>query len=88
MTIASASELKQKTAEILDRSQQEAVLIRRHARDAAVLTSVEEYEEYRRLKTQELMRLCQEISKEAEARGLTEEILERLLADDSDDDAE
>jgi 2'-5' RNA ligase len=36
-------------------------------------------------KNNELRQLMHEISQEAKAKGLTEEILEQLLADDSDD---
>jgi hypothetical protein len=44
--------------------------------------SAEEYERLRVLKAAEFQRFCDQVAEKAAARGLTPEILERLLSDD------
>ena len=78
----SATEAKQRLAELLDTAQRETVVIRRHERDVAVVMSPQEYERLRGLNTAELDRLTRRVSARAKRRGLTEEKLEKLLADD------
>jgi prevent-host-death family protein len=82
MTTVSATHAKQNFAAMLDQSQREPVRIQRHERDIAVLVSAEEYEKIRRLRAQELIRLSEETSRYAESQGMTDELLEQLLADD------
>jgi prevent-host-death family protein len=78
----SATEAKQRLAELLDAAQSEPVVIRRQKRDVAVVISPKEYDRLRALNVAELERLCNRISARAKRRGLTEEKLEKLLADD------
>jgi prevent-host-death family protein len=78
----SATEAKQRLAELLDTAQRETVVIRRHERDVAVVMSPQEYERLRGLNIAELDRLTRRVSARAKRRGLTEEKLEKLLADD------
>ena len=78
----SATEAKQRLAEVLDTAQREPVVIRRHERDIAVVMSPEQYDRLRRLNIAELDRLARRVSARAKRRGLTEEKLEKLLADD------
>jgi hypothetical protein len=47
----------------------------------AVLVSAEEYEKIHQLRVKELLRFTEETSKYAEAQGMTDELLEQLLAD-------
>jgi prevent-host-death family protein len=82
MTTVSATHAKQNFAAMLDQSQREPVRIQRHERDIAVLVSAEEYDRIRRLRAQELIRLSEETSRYAESQGMTDELLEQLLADD------
>ncbi len=82
MTTVSATHAKQNFAAMLDQSQREPVRIQRHERDVAVLVSAEEYEEIRRLRAQELVRLSDEMGHYAESQGMTDELLEKLLADE------
>jgi prevent-host-death family protein len=81
MTTVSATQAKQRFAALLDAAQREPVRIQRHERDVAVLVSAEEYEEIRKLRVQELIRLGNENSLYAQSQGMTDELLERLLDD-------
>jgi len=58
------------------------VLIQRHERDVAVLLSAEEYEEIRKLRAEELIRLSNEMTRYAESKGMTDEVFARLMADE------
>jgi prevent-host-death family protein len=80
MPTVSATHAKQQFAAMLDSAQREPVHIRRHERDVAVLISVEEYESIRRLRAQELIRLTEETGRYAESQGMTDKLLEKLLA--------
>ena len=81
MPTVSATHAKQNFAAMIDLSQREPVKIRRHDRDVAVLVSAEEYEKIHQLRVKELLRFTEETSKYAEAQGMTDELLEQLLAD-------
>jgi prevent-host-death family protein len=78
----SATQAKQNFAAMIDAAQREPVRIQRHERDVAVLVSAEEYENIRQLRVKELLRFTEETSRYAESQGMTEELLEQLLADD------
>ncbi len=82
MAIVSATHAKQNFAAVIDQAQREPVRIRRHDRDVAVLISSEEYERIRQLRVKELMRLGEENSRYAESQGMSDELLEKLLADE------
>jgi prevent-host-death family protein len=82
MPTVSATHAKQNFAALLDAAQREPVKIRRHERDVAVVMSLEEYERGRRLKAEDLIRLSNEMGSYAESKGMTEELLNRLLADE------
>ena len=79
MKTVSATEAKQRLAALLDAAQREPVLIRRQNRDVAVIMSAEEYKRIRGANVAELDRLCERVSEQAAARGLTDEILADLL---------
>jgi prevent-host-death family protein len=81
MTEISATQAKQRFASLLDAAQRGPVRIQRHERDVAVLVSAEEYESIRRLRARELIRLSDEMGRYAESQGMTDELLEQLLAD-------
>jgi prevent-host-death family protein len=81
MKNVSATEAKQRLAALLDAAQREPVVIRRRNRDVAVIISAEEYDRIRGVKVDELDRLCERVSNQAAARGLTDEILADLLKD-------
>jgi prevent-host-death family protein len=81
MKTVTATDAKQRLAALLDAAQREPVLIRRQNRDVAVIMSAEEYDRIRGVNNAELKRLCQRVSEQAAARGLTDEILADLLKD-------
>jgi len=58
------------------------VRIQRHERDVAVLVSAEEWERIHQLRVRELIRFTEETGRYAESQGMTEELLEQLLADE------
>jgi prevent-host-death family protein len=82
MSTVSATHAKQNFAALLDAAQRGPVVIQRHERDIAVLVSAEEYERIHQMRVQELLRLTEETSRYAESQGMTEELLEQLLADE------
>jgi len=79
----SATEAKQRLAALLDAAQREPVVIRRRERDVAVILSAEEYDRLRALNAAEFQRFCDRVAERAAARGLTEEKLTEILADDA-----
>jgi antitoxin Phd len=76
-----ATEAKQRLAALLDAAQREPVMIRRQNRDVAVLLSPQEYDRLRALNTDEFQRFCDCIGEHAAARGMTEEKLLEIIAD-------
>jgi prevent-host-death family protein len=80
MPTVSATHAKQNFAAMLDAAQREPVRIRRHEREVAVLMSLQEYESMRHLRAQELIRLTEETGRYAESQGMTDKLLEKLLA--------
>jgi prevent-host-death family protein len=82
MRYVSATEAKQALAAVLDAAQREPVVIRRQKRDVAVILSLQEYERLTALNVDEFQRFCDRIGEQAKARGLTEEKLADILAND------
>jgi prevent-host-death family protein len=78
----SATHAKQNFAAMIDAAQREPVRIQRHERDVAVLVSAEEYERIHKLRVKELIRFTEETGRYAESQGMTQELLEQLLADE------
>ncbi|MFT4178477.1 MAG: type II toxin-antitoxin system Phd/YefM family antitoxin [Thermomonas sp.] len=83
MRTITASEAKQGLAGVLDAAAREPVVIRRHARDVAVVLSMQEYERLSRLNVAEFQRFCDAVGDKATKTGLTEAKLAELLADDA-----
>ena len=81
MPTVSATHAKQNFAAMLDQSQREPVRIQRHDRDVAVLVSADEYEKIHKLRVQELLRLTEETGRYAASQGMTDELLQKLLAE-------
>ena len=83
MRYVSATDAKQRLAALLDAAQKEPIVIRRQKRDVAVLLSPEEYQRLRGFNTSEFQSFCDHVANRAAARGMTEEKLQAILADDA-----
>ena len=83
MRYVSATGAKQNFAAMVDAAQRGPVIIRRQARDAAVLISPQEYDRLRGIAVAELEALCARVADQAAARGLTQDKLDELLRDDA-----
>jgi antitoxin Phd len=81
MTTISATQAKQRFAELLDTAQKGPVRIQRHGRDLAVLVSAEDYERIVAERWREFDRLSSIAAEHAKANGLTEEKLREILAE-------
>jgi hypothetical protein len=79
MTIAEAQASFDKVLESLAN---DSVVLKRDERNVAAVISIEDYERLRRLKVEEFLTLCEQVGRQAEARGLTEEKLAELLRND------
>ncbi|MFQ5953731.1 MAG: type II toxin-antitoxin system Phd/YefM family antitoxin [Kiloniellales bacterium] len=82
MRYVSATDAKQRLAAVLDAAQREPVVIRRQKRDVAVVLSLQQYERLRGLNVDEFQRFCDRVAELAAARGLTEDKLAEILADE------
>lgn len=82
MITISSNAAKQSFGRVLDDAQREPVMIQKHNRAAAVILSIAEYERLRGLNTAEFKDFCNGVSERAQSRGLTEEKLKDLLAED------
>ena len=66
---------------LLDQVDSEPVLIRRNDRDAAVMLSPARYRQIQQRLTDDLIRLMNEMGRQAQENGLTPEILDEILAE-------
>jgi antitoxin Phd len=83
MRYISATEAKQNFAAALDAAQRGPVVIRRQARDQAVLISPQEYDRLRGLAVADFEAFCDRVGSKAVAQGLTERKLAVLLKKDA-----
>ena len=82
MRYVSATEAKQNFAAVIDAAQREPVMIRRQARDQAVVISPQEYDRLRGIAMADFQAFCDRVGEKAAARGLTEDKLAALLRSD------
>ena len=83
MLTYTANEAKTRFGEFLDRVKREPVCVVRHDRVVGVMVSAEDYEAMRQFYANRLVKEMDEAAEEAAAAGLTPEILDSLLADES-----
>ncbi|MCL2831502.1 MAG: type II toxin-antitoxin system Phd/YefM family antitoxin [Betaproteobacteria bacterium] len=83
MLTFTANDAKSRFGELLDRVQREPVQVTRHNRVVGVVVSAEDYEAMRRFYANRLRGTLASAAESAAQAGLTEQELERLLADES-----
>ncbi len=83
MQTFTANEAKTRFGEFLDIAQREPVRVTRHDRVVGVMVSAEDYEAMRAFYADRLRKTMDETAAAAEKAGMTSEILEQLLADES-----
>ena len=83
MQTFTANEAKTHFGEFLDIVQREPVRVTRHDRVVGVMVSAEDYEAMREFYADRLLHTLHDAAEKAERAGLTPEILEALLADES-----
>ncbi|MEC4815290.1 MAG: type II toxin-antitoxin system prevent-host-death family antitoxin [Scytonema sp. PMC 1069.18] len=84
MEYLSSKEAQNNFSELLDKAQKAPVTIRRYGRDSVVVISVNEFNEYKQWRAQRLKTLVKDINLKARENGLTDEILEQILAEDDE----
>ena len=83
MQTYTANEAKTRFGEFLDKAQREPVRVMRHDRVIGVMVSAEDYEAMRAFYANRLMQTMHRTAESAARAGLTAEILDSLLADES-----
>ncbi len=83
MQVFTANEAKTHFGEFIDKAQREPVKVTRRGRTVGILVSEEEYESMRNYYANRLLHTLDETANEAQEKGLTEEKLAELLADES-----
>lgn len=83
MQTFTANEAKTRFGEFLDRVQREPVAVMRHERMVGVMVSAQDFEAMRAFYANRLQHTLNEASDAASAAGLTPELLDNLLADES-----
>lgn len=83
MQYISATDAKQNFGALIDKAQEQPLIIQRQNRDVAAVVSMASYEKLRKLAIAEMQDLRKEISSYAKSQGLTEEILQDILSEDS-----
>jgi len=83
MQTFTANEAKTRFGEFLDRAQREPVRVMRHDRVVGVMVSAEDYDAMRVFYADRLRKTMDETAQMAERAGLTPQILDQLLADES-----
>ena len=84
MKTISIAEARVRFDAVLDESQRAPVLIRDEDRDVAVVLSVADYERLRAGAVQAFLELRNEVAREAEIAGLTEQRMRELLGKSRD----
>ena len=82
MQFVSDTEVNQAFAAVIDKVQREPVTIRQQNRDVAVIMSIEDYQRLTQANLQEFQLFREKIGHKAQERGLIEEKLNEILAED------
>lgn len=79
MITMSSTEARANFGLFLDKGSREPVIVKRQNREVGAFVPMRDLEKLRQLRIEELRRSAKELSGEAQANGLTEEILNRIL---------
>ncbi|MCD7098537.1 type II toxin-antitoxin system prevent-host-death family antitoxin [Stenotrophomonas sp. MMGLT7] len=82
MQTFTANDAKTRFGELIDRVQREPVRVTRRNRVVGVMVSAEDYDAMRAFYADRLRHTFKQSAEDAAAKGLTEERLEQLLADE------
>lgn len=82
MQTFTANEAKTRFGEFLDAAQREPVRVMRHDRVVGVLVSAQDYEQMRQFYADRLRHALVETAAGAAAAGMTQAVLDELLADE------
>jgi prevent-host-death family protein len=82
MQTFTANEAKTRFGELIDRVQREPIQVTRHNRVVGVMVSAEDYHAMRTFYAERLRNTLRQNAEEAVAKGLTDDMLERLLNDE------
>lgn len=83
MRTISAIDAKNRFGQLLDAAQREPVTVTKKGRPAAIMLSVEDYERIRGAARRRLLGTIEQTQQDAAAAGLTEDVLDQLLTDES-----
>ena len=83
MRTISAIDAKNRFGQLLDAAQREPVTVTKKGRPAAVMLSVEDYERIRGAARRRLLGTIEQTQQDAAAAGMTEDVLDQLLTDES-----
>jgi antitoxin Phd len=83
MRTISSLDAKNRFGQLLDAAQRAPVTVTKKGRPAAVVMSIEDYERMRGAAWSRLLDTVATARKQAAERGLTDELLDELLADES-----
>ena len=83
MQTLTANQAKTHFGEFIDKAQREPVKVTRRGRTVGIMVSEEEYESMRQFYANRLLHSIDKSATEANSKGLTEEKLAQLLADES-----
>jgi len=83
MQTVTALEAKNRFGELLDKAQREPVTVTKSGRPSVVVISVDDYKKYDRMIRNELRMKLKQSQQDAASNGMTEEILEKLLKNES-----
>lgn len=83
MRTVSSLDAKNRFGQLLDAAQRAPVTVTKKGRPAAVVMSIEDYERMRGVAWTRLSETMAMAQKQAAERGLTDELLDQLLADES-----
>jgi len=83
MKSITALEAKNRFGEVLETAQRQPVSITRNGRPSVVMISAESYQRRQRMARERLRQSLQRAGEHAASRGMNEDVLDQLLADES-----